>query len=223
MEEGATGMEAAATAVIRVDPGADRVVVALRNEVAHLLGWAKTLEVRDVEGMKRATDDLTLLATLKRAIEDKRKEYIGPVNDHVKAINESFKSLAVPLEDADRITRGKILAYRREEERKIREAEEINRLREEAARREMELKGEITEPVGIVEVAPPPPSRVQTEVGSLGTTKTRKWEVEDITKIPPEYLAIDAARVGRVVRAGIPSIPGIRIWEEEGLRVTPMR
>ena len=106
------------TAMIRVAPGADEVVVAMVVEIARLLAWAEEREVQDVEGVKRATDDLVLLAGLRKAIEDKRREYTVPVNDHLKAINEAFKAMTVPLENADKITRGKIMAYRREEERK---------------------------------------------------------------------------------------------------------
>ena len=210
-------------ATVRVAPQSDEAVVAMGVEIERLLGWAEGLQVHDAESVKRATDDLVLLANLKRAIEDKRKEYTGPVNDHLKAINESFRGMTVPLDNADRITREKVLAYRQEEQRKAREAERINELRLEAARREMELKGELTEPVALVEAPAPQPSRVRTDVGTLGTTKTRKWEVEDLSRVPLEYLMVDASRVGRVVRAGVPSIPGIRIWEDESLRVTPSK
>jgi hypothetical protein len=43
--------------------------------------------------------------------------------------------------------------------------------------------------------------------------------VEDITKVPAEYLIVNEVVIGKLVRAGIPSIPGIRIWEEEILKV----
>ena len=46
------------------------------------------------------------------------------------------------------------------------------------------------------------------------------WEVIDFDMVPNEYKAIDASKIGRVVRAGLHAIPGIRIWEEETLKVT---
>lgn len=42
----------------------------------------------------------------------------------------------------------------------------------------------------------------------------------NVSLVPDEYKLPDAAKIGRVVRAGISSLPGIRIWEEETLRVT---
>ncbi len=50
--------------------------------------------------------------------------------------------------------------------------------------------------------------------------KIKKWEVEDITKVPGEYLMVDTVAIGKLVRAGIKSISGIRIWEEETLKVS---
>lgn len=63
------------------------------------------------------------------------------------------------------------------------------------------------------------PDHVRTEVGTLGTMKVRKWEVEDFSKVPDEMKMIDATKVGKLVRAGISAISGIRIWTEETLKV----
>lgn len=207
------------TAIIRVSPATDESFVALQVEAGELLRWVQALEITDGEGVKQATEHLTFISGLKKAVEEVRKQYVSPINEHLKAVNEVFRTISTPLETADRTTREKVLAYRREEERKAREVERINQLRLEAARAEMALNGEMTEPLALVEVPAPQPSRVRTDVGTLGTTTTRKWEVEDLTKVPLEYLMVDASKIGRVVRAGVPSIPGIRIWEEEGLRV----
>lgn len=77
-----------------------------------------------------------------------------------------------------------------------------------------------TEPVNLVEVAPPAPTKVQTEVGTAGITRNRKWEMVDFAAVPDEFKILDAVKIGKLVRAGIGSISGIRIWTEEGLRVT---
>ncbi len=209
------------TAIIKVNPSRDETVIALLTEVQGLFQWAEVRTIAADVDVKSATEDLSLIAKVKKAIEDKRKEYTNPINEHLKAVNESFKTLTGPLEQADKITRGKILAYRQEQARRAKEAEEINRQKEELARREAAFNGtgEVIDTTPVV-VPPMPPAHVRTEVGTLGTMKVRKWEVEDLSKVPLDYLMIDAAKVGKVVRAGIPSIPGIRIWEEDTLRVS---
>lgn len=208
------------TALVRVKPELDNSVILLYQESCRLLDFAQVRIIRADDDVKAATDDLSIIARLKKAIEEKRRGYTGPINDHLKAVNAAFQEFTAPLTEADIITRQKVKDYRVEQERIRQEQERINRLRMEAAEAEMKLRDELTEPVDLVEVAPAPAEHYRTESGTLGTMKVRKWEVENLDLIPREYLMIDATKIGKVVRAGIPSISGIRIWEEESLRVT---
>ncbi|GAI52734.1 unnamed protein product, partial [marine sediment metagenome] len=146
-------------------------------------------------------------------------EYTQPLNNHLKAINDVFKTFTDPILYADKLVRSKILAYRAELDRKRQEAEEIERLKREAAEREAALTGQpIIQPEPTPVIAAPP-DRYHADNGTLGKVMVRKWELEDFSKVPDEYKTIDAVKIGKVVRAGIPSIPGIRIWQEATLRV----
>jgi ribonuclease D len=208
------------TALIKIKPDIDPIVIALTNQATSLLKFAESRAIVKDEDVKYATEDLSMLAKIKKAIEDKQKEYTNPINDHLKAVREAFKMIVTPLEQADKLTREKILAYRHEQERKAREAEEINRMRMEAARKEMELKGELTESVNLVEVIPEQPKHVHTEVGSLGTSQVWKFEVTDFNLLPNEYKIVDSSKLGKVVRAGLHTIPGVNIWPEETIRIS---
>ena len=213
-------IEVPTTALVHILPSANTEVMALYQEGQKALQYAQARVVQSDDDVKLATDDLSIIATRKKVMEEQRTSYTKPLNDHLKAVNEAFKRFMEPWNEADTLNRSKILAYRAEQERVRQEQERINQLREEAARAEMQLTGELSEPVGLVELAPAPATGYSTGAGQLGTVKIKKWEVSDLKLVPLEYMVIDAAKVGKVVRAGIPSIPGIRIWEEEGLRVT---
>jgi len=216
-------IEVPTTALVHILPSANTEVMALYQEGQKALQYAQARVVQSDDDVKLATDDLSIIATRKKVMEEQRTSYTKPLNDHLKAVNEAFKRFMEPWNEADTLNRSKILAYRAEQERVRQEQERINQLREEAARAEMQLTGELSEPVGLVELAPAPATGYSTGAGQLGTVKIKKWEVSDLKLVPLEYMVIDAAKVGKVVRAGIPSIPGIRIWEEEGLRVTARR
>jgi hypothetical protein len=209
-----------ATATIQVKPSTDPRVTALYTEGVKLALYAESRTITSSADVESATRDLVIIAGVKKAIEERRQEYVGPINDHLRTVNNAFKAFTEPLVQADTITHKKVLDYMTEQKRIKQEQERINQLRLEAAQAEMKLTGELSEPVNMVEVAPPPQTRFNTDTGTLGTAKIKKWELTDISQVPIEYLMIDATRVGKVVRAGIPSIPGIRIWEEESLRVT---
>lgn len=203
-----------------VKPRDNTEVMAFYNEALGLQKYAEARVITTAEDLKPATDDLSIIAKVKKALEGKRKEYVVPLQDQVKEFNEAFKTLMEPILIADQVTREKILAYQQEQKRIRQEQERINALRIEAAEKEAALNnGEITESVNLVEVVSEAPKRVSTEMGTVGQRMIRKWEVIDMAQVPEEYKVIDSARVTKVVKAGIPSIPGIRIYEEPTLAV----
>ena len=209
------------TALIQIRPDTDEKVVSLYQEAVKLQQYAEARVIQSDGDIKVATDDLSIIAKLKKAIEEKRKEYVGPINEHLKSVNDAFKNFAEPLNQADSITRQKILNYRKEQERIRQEQERINQLRMEAAQAEMELKGELTESVKVIEVTPVAPTHYRTEGGTLGKFMVRKWALVDFNLVPGEYKMLNEVLIGKLVRSGIKTISGIRIYEEETLRITP--
>jgi len=197
----------------------DDRVIALYLEGGRLKEYADALVVGNSDDVKRATDDLSTISGVKKAIEEKRTEYTGPLNAHLKTINAAFKEFTEPLTQADATMRSKVLTYQAEQKRIRQEEERINRLRQEAAEAEMRLTGELAEPVGLVEVTPEAPTRYRTEVGTLGKAMNWKFEVTDFALLPDDYKLPDMVKIRKGIIAGA-SIPGVRAWQEESLRVT---
>lgn len=219
MEETNNKEIAPSLAVVNVEPESDKVFQGFVDEVNGLLNISKTITISSKEDVEAATNDLSLLANLKKAIEAKRQEYVGPINEHVKAINTTFKAITDPLAEADQTYRNKVKAYYAEEDRKRREAEEIARLKAEAAAREAALNNQ-PPPAPAPEIKVYEPSKnVNAQVGASTMMMVKKWEVIDENLIPRMYLIIDAAKITKQVKAGIGSIPGIRIYEEPTLRI----
>lgn len=207
------------TALVKVNPLNDTAISYLHTRALEFQATADQLIIAHEADVTSATTDLSVIANLKKSIEDKRKEYIQPLNDYLKTINDAFKTFTEPILYADKVVRNKILAYRAELDRQQQEAIEIERLKREAAEREAALTGQPIiqpEPTPVIATSP---DRYHTDNGMLGKVTIRKWELEDFSKIPDEYKTIDSVKIGKVVRAGIPSIPGIRIWQEETLRI----
>ena len=206
------------TALLRIDPRQDAIVLGFYDEAKKLLDYANARVIMSLDDAKLAADDLSMIAKLKKAMESKRKDYLQPFQDHVKEVNEIYKVLMQPIETADMVTRSKVLSFQREQAELKAKQEEINRLRMEAATKEAELNnGEIKESVNIIDVVTVP-THVYADNGTLGTSKVWKFEVEDLTKIPLEYLMPDMVKIGKVVRAGV-KIPGVKSWQESSLRV----
>lgn len=200
-------------------PSTDIEIVSYYNEALKLQEYAESRIINTFDDIKLANDDLSVISHLKKAMESRRKAELRPHREKAEAIQDNYNRWMAPVLAADRITRDKMIAFSNDQSRIRREQEEINRKRQEAAEAEMRLKGELSEPVNLVEVSEAP-KRVSTDMGSTSTIKVRKWRLVDISKVPPEFLLVDAGKVTKLVKAGIGSIAGIEIYEEESIRVT---
>ncbi len=213
--------EATTTALLVIKPEAETEVMPLYNEALKLLDYAENREIGTLVGMKLATDDLVIISKLKKALEEKRKEYVQPLQSQVKTINDAFKFLMEPIDQADQITREKILAFQKEQERIRQEQEEVNRLRMEAAQKEMKLHGELSESVNLVEVSPEAPKRVSTDMGTVGQRENWKYEVFDFALLPDEFKVADTAMLNAIAKKHHDQkpIPGVRFYSELGITV----
>ena len=205
--------------MIRVSPEGDEAIVALQSEVTKLCESAAAIVVASDDDMKTVTDDLLMLGNLKKAVEGKKRDYVSPISDHLQAVRDAFKLILDPLEWANATLRGKVLAYDREQARIRAEQEEINRLKMEAARKEMELSGELSESVNEVEVQDAQPKIYRAEAGKASRRKNLKYEVTDFGLVPDEYKVINGPMITAKLRSG-GTIPGIRSWYEDGLRIS---
>lgn len=134
-----------------------------------------------------------------------------------------------PVEEAERIVKGKIGFYLTEKERRRREEEE--KLRELARKQEeerrlaeaeaLEKEGKKEEAEAVIDEPVETPAVVipDTTPKVEGISKPRqiwKFRVQDASKVPAEYMKVDEVKLGGVVRAtkGTLKIPGVDIYSE---------
>lgn len=209
-------------AVIQIDPESDPRVVALYQEALHLQELAEAREITTNEDLKPATEDLAAIAKLKKALTERKTEFVAPVREYLDGFNDAFKTLMAPILAADRITRDKMKRFGEDQQRRIDEAAQLDADKLNVAKREAALhQGEHTQDLTPAEAPPAVPQRVRTDIGTTGTSMVHKWEPVDLAQVPIEYLMIDAGKVGRVVKAskGTIIIPGIRVWSEPTITV----
>lgn len=202
--------------VVLTTPDKDSVVLKIYEESLKIRDVAARRVITNLDDLKKATDDISLLTKLKKAIEDKRKEYVGPVRLRLDQLNALFKNFIAPLEEADVMTREKIKTFNLEQEQ-IRQAQEsANRLTEDAARKEAEAHGgEISQPLDLVEVQP----EIKKASTDLGTTSMRDnwtYEIIDFSKLPDEYKLVNTSALNAFTKStkGTREIPGVRIYND---------
>ena len=117
---------------------------------------------------------------------------------------------------AEKTTKNKMLAYNAEQDRIRKEEDGINRKRIEAAEAEMKLKGELSEPVNLVEVQPEASKRVSTEMGTSGQKGNWKYEIVDLDALPREYMIPDLVMLNAIAKKyhDNKKIAGVRFYNE---------
>lgn len=152
-----------------------------------------------------------------------------------KAVCDREKAMLKPLQEAERILKGSIAAYQKEQERKKRELEERMRLEAEAERDKKLSEAAAAEEAGNLaeaEMALAEAQMVETVAASttvvMNTPKTKgigtakDWEIESIDreKVPVvfsgvEIRPVDEKAIMRLIRAtkGSIQIPGIKYKE----------
>ncbi len=202
-------------------PLRDKEVLAFYKEGLKLFDYAeKRVITTDIE-VKNAAADLALIAKVKKAMLEKQKGLTGPLKADLATINESFKTLMAPIENAWSINREKVLAYNEAIVKEKAKEDEINRLRMEAAEKEMALKGELSEPVGLVETSPAPSTHVTTDLGGISQKANWQYVVEDFKLLPDEYKVEDSVLLGKTARNhhDKKQIPGVRFYNKPTIQV----
>ena len=216
------------TAVVQIKPDLDPAFQALLQQTNDLRAYALSLPVESPEGVRKATEDLSLISSLKRALEDLRKSYTSPLDKFKRSILDIFNLVSGPLDEADSALRGKVKAYNRKQEEIRAEAERIEALRKEAEDRATKLSETTGEPgPDLPSLAPLPAAQpaetVDTEAGGLRMRVVRRWKLVDFEKVPDKYKQLNEALITKVVKAGEPDIPGIEIYTEKEPVITSRR
>lgn len=193
-------------------------ITAVRTNVSHYSAISNDLVITTDNDVEYASKILQDIAGAKKQMTALRTAFVKPLNDHVKKINDFFKTLTEPTEEADQIIRNKVLAYRKiqaEVERK--KQEELNKkIAEHQATLEAKARESGVEAPVLVA---PQFSQTPKTVGGTTAKKTWTFRVIDETAIPREYLIVDPKTIREAVRRGARNIAGVEIYEEESLSV----
>jgi len=168
-------------------------------ESERVLEIAKSRTITTLEDSQEANNDLSLISRLTKVMDGKLKALLAPHKVETDEIRATYKYLMGPIIEANTITKSKMLAFNQEQRRIQQEQERINQQRLEAAQAEMNLKGELTESVNLVEVVKAP-ERVKTELGTSFKTDRWKYRIDDINQLPREYMIPDDAMLSSIAK-----------------------
>ncbi len=203
------------TKALALRPGEDMVVRGYFEEAQKLLKYAEERVITSYEDMKPANNDLSVISKIKKAMTNKRREYLAPLKIQADEIRDTYDYLMEPILEADRANRDKMLLFNKEQERIRLEQENINRQKMELAEAEMELNGELSQSVDLVKVTPEV-KRVSTDMGTSGMTDHWKYEVVDVDLLPRVYMIPDHLLLAATAKKchDQKAIDGVRFYNE---------
>lgn len=188
----------------------------LANQGSLAMQELRDLRVTDEATMQKASTGIILVRGLIKQAEAIRQKLVKPLNDHVRMINGEIAKTTGPLKEVDDSLSGELSAYRAKlEAARFAEEARLRKLAEARAKKAEETGRPVPVPKELQVAVPPAEKKVETEAGSVTFVKKPDWELQDITKVPAEYLMLNSALITKVVNAGVRDIPGIRIWIKE--------
>jgi len=187
-------------------------------DVSALIEKARAFTVKTAEDEMAAIEQAKGLKDALKDLEAQEDKLIGPA----KAWTKQVQAWARPLKD--QVNTGidalkmSVLIWRQNVAKAQAEAAE-------KARKEREKKEAAAAKAGKPAPFIPPtpviaPANTTRADGASGTVrKIRKFRIIDAAAIPREYMIPDEKKIGGLVRAGLESIPGVEIYEEDSLAI----
>ena len=203
-------------------------VAAASIEIEELSFDASSMVVDCDERCQAAGLLMVQLKESQRRAEEKLFPSITAAHKAHKAMTSLRNELTDPLKAAILAIKGKVVAYRHQQEALERKRQAEERRKEEGRRLQeaalLEKEG-LHDEANEVLVAPPPPQIIAPpppKTNGVAMVKVWRWKTVDPDKIPREYLVADNGKIGQVVRAmkGQTNIPGIEAYSEENVRVS---
>ena len=216
----------------------------LSNDINIITTKMELAEIESDEDFTGAAEWLKENKRLQKKVKDHFEEDRKTTHEAYKAITTKIADMTNLLKKGESIVKSKLSDYQRELDRKRRIEEEKIRKEQEKTRLENEKKqrierekreaeaieknipiSEIPEPedenqIDLFETSVPVPIIKAPETKGVTFAKVWKWELEDISKVPMQFLILDEKKINGLVRAmkADVNITGIRVYEDNQVR-----
>ena len=200
----------------------DQRVVEFSAKAKALIEHAESIVITDEASDYEAVEFIANVKSTLKGWDELRHFFTDPLEAHKKSIIARFKPDAEGLDKAQKIAGSKHINYTlakeeaaRKEQERLRKLAEAKQARQAAKAEEKGLEAPpVVIPMPTVEA---PAKTIHTAAGKVTMRSVWKAEITDFNLLPDEYKMADEVKIGKVVRAGIRQIPGVRIYEEKSI------
>jgi hypothetical protein len=142
------------------------------------------------------------LAKISKLLDSKRQDAVKPALEEQRRINDAYKPVITKLDEVSKKLINQVNDY----------VKEVQKM--ESERKALEAKAQAEALIEGKTVLPEPIRPVSPNV-KVSTTTVWVYEVVDQLQIPRQYLSPDPVKIQNSIKAGVRSIPGLKIFQQE--------
>lgn len=200
------------------------------EQASDLATQYENYQITTPQSYSSAGDDLKLIKTKVKELDDLRKSMTKPLDESKKQIMDFFRKPLEFLTKAESSVKTAMLNWQREqqriareeqrrlEEQQRKEAEKLRRRAEKAAEKGKEEKAEeLIGQAAVVEASQPIVAPKVEQIKGIQTKTVWKYRILDADLIPRQYLIPNETMLGQIARStkGALQIDGVEFYSEE--------
>lgn len=184
----------------------EKEILVIKKAVNPLVADALSYTIKNDATMTGAVELLSQLNKIGDRIEEEKQKTLKPANEVVKAIRAQWKPIETMYESGISALRSKMSEWQTEKQNKAdQEAQKI-------AARVGDGKGKLKAETAMAKIdeLETPAQNISTESGAVKFRPVQELVIEDIKKIPREFLIPDEPRIKEALKSGS-TVPGAKL------------
>lgn len=182
----------------------------IKKEVSPVVLKAQQLEITSKLDLNEGVEMLSQCNKFLDKLTEEKEKLTKPLNATLKEIRSRYKPVEEVLNEAIGTLKKKMSVYqmkvvKEQEEAEVKIATEV-----------AEGKLDVDMAIEKLEKIDSPDNKVNTEDGSVAFRTVKKFEIEDLSKVPIEYLEPNETMIRKAMNDGI-ELPGIKYYEEQNI------
>lgn len=182
----------------------------IQKKINPLVEKAKTFKISTQEDMEDATEMLSQMNQFGDKIKTEKEKITKPLNEALRAERARWKPLETMYDEGISAIRKAMTAWQTAQ-KKIAD-EKTEKIVSRVGKGKGKLKAETA--VKKMDEVDKPEGAIATDAGMVKFRTVDKFEVEDIKKLPAEYLLPNEVAIRAAMKKG-EKIPGVRYYQEE--------
>lgn len=176
-------------------------VAVVKQQATKALSAAEALTIKTTEDAEQAADILSKIKTVGKMIKERKEKITKPLQEALNSARDLFKPIEQNHAEAERIIKGKMLAWQDAEDKRI--AKETEKVTTKMGEGKMTTEKAVAKIEQIGEVQ----KTVTGKVGQMSTREVPKYRILDEEQVPREFCSPDMVKIKKALDAGI-AVPG---------------